>query len=88
MHADRKASGSAAFICRAIQKIVEENNTVVKAVMCRLPAGGVGRPEGGHLPLVQGFKRCYAASCILRHRKTYPRFSEELLATGEEDMSI
>jgi hypothetical protein len=75
-------------LAKLSSKFLEANNKVVKAVMRRLPGGGVRRPEGGHLPLVQGFKRCYAASCIVRYTQTYPGFAEELSATEEEDMSM
>jgi hypothetical protein len=66
---------------------LEANNKVVKAVMRRFPGGDVRRPEGGHLPLVQGFKRCYAASSIVHFTQTYPGFAEELSAE-EKEMSM
>jgi hypothetical protein len=56
---------------------LEANNKVAKAVMRRLPGGGVRQPGGEHLPLVQGFKRCHAVSCVVRLQK-------ELIDSKEE----
>jgi hypothetical protein len=50
-------------------KFLEANKEVAKAVMRRLPGGGVRQPGGEHLPLVQGFKRCHAVSCVVRLQK-------------------
>jgi hypothetical protein len=52
-------------------------NKVAEAVMRRLPGGEVRQPGGEHLPLVQGFKRCYAVSSVVCLQK-------ELIDSEEE----
>jgi hypothetical protein len=47
-------------------KFLEANNKVVKAIMRRLPGGGRHTGSCAHLPLVQGLKRCIAASRVRR----------------------
>lgn len=57
-------------------KFLEANNKVVKAVMRRLPGGGKRRDGSyAHLPLVQGLKRCVAASFVKR-QALYMEMSE------------
>lgn len=58
-------------------KFLEANNKVVKAVMRRLPGGGQRRDGSfAHLPLVQGLKRCIAASHA-RRQELYKAFAEQ-----------
>jgi hypothetical protein len=47
-------------------KFLEANNKVVKAIMRRLPGWGRHTGSCAHLPLVQGLKRCIAASRVCR----------------------
>jgi hypothetical protein len=58
-------------------KFLKANNKVAKAVMRRLPGGGVRQPGGEHLPLVQGFKQCHAVSSVVCLQK-------ELIDSEEE----
>jgi hypothetical protein len=65
-------------------KFLEANNKVAKAVMRRLPEAGVRQPGREYLPLVQGFKRCHAVSCVVRYTQTYPTFAKELIDSEKE----
>jgi hypothetical protein len=48
-------------------KFLDANKTVVKAIMARLPGGGMHKDcSFAHLPLVHGFNRCIATSLVKR----------------------
>jgi hypothetical protein len=57
-------------------EFLEANNKCVKAVLRQLPGGGTRKESMSHLPLVQGFLRCFACSYVVRHTQLYASLAE------------
>jgi hypothetical protein len=62
-------------------ELLEANNKFAKAVLRRLPGGGMRKAKMSYLPLVHGFLKCIACSYVVRHTQPYP----SLEALGEDE---